>query len=325
MTMIQEKISVFFDTNSYRQIVLDKTETEIVSLFKELNVAEKRNNIEAISTFTVNLELMANLVEDENGLNHKNCLNSLQFLSNHCYDSEKDEIRICAIPFFQVSAMMFGALPIDFDKSSKKFSKLIESFKSFENKKPKISKEIYEFVKNNLQKHELGFATTLSELLSAANLAMKKIYPNLNSKTRRKKLIDHFKADSYAQHLALQTLKIISENLEIKLSDEELRNRAYFLRTELPISSGFFQWILCKMIEDNIDIFSKISKTKRWNWLWDYQISYVISNNTINKGKMLIITSDKEMIEVLKLNNLENKVMTISEYLKFLNINNGSC
>lgn len=323
--MIQEKISVFFDTNSYRQIVLEKTETEIVNLFKELNIAEKRNNIEAISTFTVSMELMANLVEDEKGLNYKNCLNSLQFLSNHCYDSAKDEIRVCALPFFQVSAMMFGALPIDSEISSKKFSKLIESFKSFENKKPKISKEVYEFVKNNLQKHEFGFATTLSELLSAANQAVEKIYPNLNSKTRRKKLIEHFKADSYAQRLALQTLNIISDNLEINLSDEELQNRAYFLRTQLPVSSGFFQWILCKMIEDNIDIFSKSSKTKRWNWLWDYQISYVISNSTINEVKMLIITSDKEMIEVLKLNNLEKNVMTISEYLKFLNINNGSC
>jgi len=322
---MREKISVFFDTNSYRQVVLDKTETEIISLFEEISIAEKRNNIEAISTFTVNLELMANLVEGESGINYKNCLNSLQFLSYHCYDLEKEEIRVCAIPFFQVSAMMFGALPISYNKSSQKFSKLIESFKSFENKSPKISKEVYEFVKDNLQKHELGFATSLAGLISAANFGMEKIYPNLDSKTRRKKLLDYFKDDSYAQHLSLQTLKIISKNLEIQLPEAELQKRAYFLRTQLPLSSGFFQWILCKVIQDNIDIFSKNSRAKRWNWLWDYQISYVISKSTINEGKMLIITSDKEMIEILKINQLQENVMTISEYLKFLNINSGSC
>jgi len=72
MTTIQQKTSVFFDTNSYRQIVLNKSESEIIKLFVNIRIAERKFNIEAMSTQTVSWELMANLVEEENGINYKN-------------------------------------------------------------------------------------------------------------------------------------------------------------------------------------------------------------------------------------------------------------
>lgn len=322
--MTNSKISVFFDTNSYRQIVLNKSESQIRKQFIDIKIAEKKNNIEPISTYTVNLELMANLVEDENGVNYKNCLESLRFLTNHCFDLDKMEIRISALPFFQISAMMFGALPINFDKISKKISKLLESFISYDHK-PKVSAEFYEFVKNNLQKHELNFSTNIIDLLENAKLGMEKIYPKNDLKYRNRKLIEYFKSESYAQNLSLKILNMVSEILEIKLDDEELKKRAYFLRTQLPLSVNFFQWILATIIENNIDMTSKNSKAKRWNWLWDYQISFLVSQSTINEGNIILVTSDSDLTKIISQNeNLKEKVMTIDEYLSFLNII-GSC
>tara|TARA_R110001583_G_scaffold29917_1_gene104004 strand:+ start:75 stop:1040 length:966 start_codon:yes stop_codon:yes gene_type:complete len=321
--MLNQKTSVFFDTNSYRQIVRNKNSKELSELFSLIQSAEKENNIEPISTLTVNLELSANLVEGENGINFENCLNGLRFLTNHCFDPEKEIIRIASFPFFQISAMMFGALPIDFDKSSKRISKHFEIFKSFE-KEPNLSKEFYEFVKTTLTKHEQDFSNSLSGLIKAANKGMEHIYPKMDNKSRKRKLIEYFKSDSYAQNLSVKSLKIVSEILGVKLDDQEFQNRAYFLRKELPISTAFFQWILCEIIQKNIDMNSKNSKSKRWNWLWDYQISFLISQNTINEGKMILVTSDQEMIQILEQNGLKNNVMEIDQYLKFLNIN-GSC
>lgn len=321
--MTNQKTSVFFDTNSYRQIVRNKNSTELSELFRLIQSAEKEKNIEPISTLTVNLELSANLVECKNGINFENCLNGLRFLTKHCFDSEKQIIRIASFPFFQISAMMFGALPIDFDKSSKRISKHFETFKSFE-KEPNLSKEFYEFIKLTLSKHEQDFSNSLTGLIKAANYGMEQIHPKMDKKSRKRKLIEYFKSNSYSQHLSVQSLKIVSEILGIELDNQEFQNRAHFLRKELPISSAFFQWILCEIIQKDIDMTSKNSKAKRWNWLWDYQISFLISQNTINEGKMILVTSDKEMIEILNENGLENNVMEIDQYLEFLNIN-ASC
>ena len=125
--MSNKKLSVFFDTNSYRQIVLNKNVKEISELLYLIHSAEKENNIEPISTLTVNLELSSNLAEGKSGMNFENCLNGLRFLTHHCFDYEKKIIRIASLPFLQVSAMMFGALPIDFDIQEKRYKMFKES------------------------------------------------------------------------------------------------------------------------------------------------------------------------------------------------------
>lgn len=319
-TMIKPKISVFFDTNSYRQIVLDKSESEIRKLFIDIKIAEQKNNIEPMSTQTVNLELMANLVEEENGINYRNCLESLRFLTNHCYDLKKKEIRVSASPYFQISGMMFGALPIDFDKHSKKFTNFLNCFIEYDGK-PKIPEGFYEFVKNNLTKNEQNFSNNIIDLIQTAKIGIEKIYPKINSKLQKKKLIEYFRSENYAQNLSEKILNIVSKQLEIDIDKEELKKRAYFLKTQLPLSVGFFQWILSTIIENDIDMTSKKSKAKRWNWLWDYQISFLVSQSKINDGTIILVTSDIEMTKILHEYNLKEKVMDVKQYLSFLNIN----
>ncbi|MDH7448467.1 hypothetical protein [Aquimarina sp. 2201CG14-23] len=320
--MGKEKTTVIFDTNSYRQIVLNKNHKEITELLNSIKTAEKENNIEPISALTVNLELSSNLVEGKNGINYENCLNGLTFLTNHCFDKEKKMIRIASMPFFKISSMMFGALPIDFEKQDKKFSKVFEKFKSFD-KKPNMSKDFYEFVKTILTKHEQGFANTILGLIEAAKYGMEQIHPKVDNKTRKRKLIQYFESDSYAHNLSIKSLRLVAEELEIQLDDQELQNRAYFLREKLPISSAFFQWIFCEIIRKNIDMNSKKSRKKRWNWLWDYQISFLVSQDT-KEQKTILVTSDGDMIKILKENGLENNVLQVDQYLEFLKIN-GSC
>lgn len=318
MSKTSKKISVFFDTNSYRQIVLNKSGEELIEFSKKILALEQKKNIKPITTLTVLLELSANLVEGEKGFNYENCLNSLRFATNHCFDPEKNRIRISSLPFLQISAMLFGALPIDFEKQEKRFSSQFELFKPFDNH-PNISQDFYEFIKSTLTKQEQEFSNNIIGLINAANYGIEQIHPKMETKIRKRKLIEYFRSDAYAQHLSEQIAKIVSNQLQVKLSDEELQKRAFFLRTELPISSAFFQWILIEIIKKDIDMTSKNSKTRRWNWLWDYQISFLISQSTIEKGEMILVTSDKEMIQILEQNGLGLNVMKIDNYLELIN------
>jgi hypothetical protein len=110
----------------------------------------------------------------------------------------------------------------------------------------------------------------------------------------------------------------VSETLEIELSYEELFKRATFLRSVFPFSVGFLKWVMHKIVSANIDMQSKTSMTKRWNWLWDYQVSFLITEHTLDSRNILLITSDHDIIEMNKEYGFDNKVLTLSEYIEFL-------
>ena len=316
---MNNKVSVFFDTNSYRKLVLNKNADELTELLRLIKSSEQKKFVEPISTLTVNLELTANLVEGAEGANYQNCLRGIQFLTQHCYDSNLNRIRIAALPFIQISAMIFGALPIDFEKDSKNISRKFENFMFFY-EVPNMSESFYRWIKSTLKRQEREFANSLTGWVKAAKFGSEQIYPNMDVKSRKRKIIEYFRSDEYAQKLSVNSVKIVGEKLGIELDEEEYQKRGYFLKSTLPVASSFFQWVIGEVIERNIDLDSKKSRSKRWNWIWDYQIAFLISESTISDGETLLVTSDKEIIEILSRSGLDTKVMKIEEYLDFFKI-----
>jgi hypothetical protein len=63
---------------------------------------------------------------------------------------------------------------------------------------------------------------------------------------------------------------------------------------------------------------SRTSKVKRWNWHWDYHVSFLVNGHTLANKEVILVTSDGDIIEMLKELGYENKVFTITEYLNYL-------
>ncbi|MNR32048.1 hypothetical protein D3C85_1496040 [compost metagenome] len=93
---------------------------------------------------------------------------------------------------------------------------------------------------------------------------------------------------------------------------------ANYLCAVSPLTIGFFKWITTEIVSKNIDMKSKNSRDKRWNWLWDYQLTCLISENKIDGGDVILVTSDSEIQKIISAYNFNNKVMDINEYLSFL-------
>ena len=106
--------------------------------------------------------------------------------------------------------------------------------------------------------------------------------------------------------------------LQKQLTEKELIEKAFAMNLEFPLSVGFYRWISYKIVYDTIDMQSKASKEKRWNWLWDYQISFLMSEHTIDNREVILVTSDNDVTEMLNEFGYENKVLTISQYLEYL-------
>lgn len=87
-----------------------------------------------------------------------------------------------------------------------------------------------------------------------------------------------------------------------------------------PLSVGFYQWICHRVVADNIDLKNKRSRQTRWNWRWDYEVSFLMNDHLLNGRIVLLVTSDKEVTKMLQKYGYGGRVMNLDKYLGFLHI-----
>lgn len=318
--MNELKYAVLFDTNSYRNLVSNKSTEETKRAIEELRAAEDKKNIKAFGVVIVGMEMLGNLVEDENGINYKDCLNGIIAFANHCYDEEQKAPRIIPQPYMHLCRSFFNVIPQEMEEKVKNLGGTFNDFRLDLNKALTHHKSVntFENTKKFIAKEEENFANQIIELINGARNEILKQHPKITKKQLRLKLLDFIENGSFEPFMALAIMVAVANKINIQLSQDEIIKRAYSMHLNFPLSVGFYKWICSKIVSDNIDMMSKTSKEKRWNWQWDYQISFAVSNSTIDNREVILITSDKDVIEMLKEHGFQNKVLTITEYLNFL-------
>ena len=119
--------------------------------------------------------------------------------------------------------------------------------------------------------------------------------------------------------MALAIIDTVSHSLGLQLSKTKLLDMAKSMRKEFPVSTRFYRWISHEIVYKNIDMQSKTSKAKRWNWLWDYHVSFVITQYQLDERDVILVTSDNDIKQIIINCDLNNRVLTLSQYLCFLN------
>jgi hypothetical protein len=318
--MKNKETAVVFDTNSYRNFVKGKAPEEVLKATEELKSAEKKKNILAFGITVVGLEMIANITEGENGFNYNDCLNGLISMSNHCYSDVDKEPRIVPPPYLHLTRSFFNTIPEAYENGVKNIGGVIHDFKLDYKKALEHHNNHSTFinVKSYFEKEELQFASEISKLIDSAKEDIRKKYPRIDARQFRTKILDFILNGPYLPLIALAIIIEIAESLQINLPKDELINRAKAMDQEFPLSVGFYKWISYKIVEGNINMQSKTSKEKRWNWLWDYQVTFLINEHKIDNKEVMLITYDKDIIEMLKNFGYKNKVLTLSEYLDYL-------
>lgn len=317
--MANKKYSVIFDTNAYRQFVTGKSTEETVTLIEELIVNEKKKDIQAYGSVIVGMEMLGNLAEGEGGFNFQDCLNGLIAMGNHCFDEAGQAPRIIPQAYLHITRSFFGTVPKEIEERTQNLAGVINDIridhtKAIEHHKAKT----FDDVKNYIENEEIAFSTQIMDLLEGAKQEIIKKHPRIAPKQLRTKLLDYIDNGPYEPFIALAIIYAVATTLNLQLPQTEGVKRAFTLNTEFPLSVGFYRWISYAIVHDNIDMQSKNSKQKRWNWLWDYHVSFAISNSTLDGRDVILVTSEGDMTEMLQDFGYSNQVMTINEYLKFL-------
>jgi len=319
--MSTNKIAVVFDTNSYRNFVLNKSTEETLKAIAELIELEKRKDIQAYGIQVVGLEMLANLSEGVNGINFKDCKNGIIAMANHCFNDKKNEPRITPQPYLHLSHSLFNTIPEEIEHKSKNIGGVIRDFKLAYNKAIDYHSDnsTYVNVKSYLNKKEKEFSKNIVDLIDSARQLIITKYPKIASKQLRSKLLEYIKNGPYENSIALAIVIITASSLQIRLSNNEIENRARVLHTVFPLSVGFFKWISYKIVNNNINMQSNRSQTRRWNWIWDYQVSFLISDSTLDYKDVILVTNDLDITEMIHNSGFSNRVFNIKQYLKFLN------
>lgn len=315
-----DKFAVVFDTNSYRQFVVGKTTEQVISDVADLKVAETKKSIQAYGIMVVGMEMLANLSEGESGFNYKDCLNGVVAMGHHCFDENHKAPRIIPQPYLHLTRSFFGTVPTEIETRVKNMGGVVDDFRSDLTKAiaHHKSKGTFDQIKDYVNKEEIKFSTDIVDLIEGARQEILRKHPKIAPKQLRTKLLDYIENGPFEPFVALAIIYAVSITLQLQLPKEEGIKRAMSMHLEFPLSVGFYKWICSKIVSDNIDMQSKTSKEKRWNWQWDYQVSFLISPHTLDNREVILVTSDGDIIEMLRDFGYENKVLTITEYLEYL-------
>jgi hypothetical protein len=316
----EKKFAVVFDTNSYRQFVNGKTREQALEEIRYLKHLENNNNIKAFGLLVVGMEMLGNLVEGEGGFNFTDCKNGIEVMSNHCFDEAHQAPRIIPQPYLHISRAFFSTVQPEAEQNAKNMGGVINDFRidSQQAVSSHHSTGTFNNIKNYIDQEEANFAVLIEQLIDAARQAILKKHPNIAKKDLRIKLLDYIQNGSFEPSCAMAMIIAVAQKIGTKLEHDTLIEKAMELNLELPLSVGFYTWICHKIVNENIDMQSKASREKRWNWQWDYQVSFLMSPHTINDRELILVTSDKDIINMLHTYGYRNKVATIQEYISLL-------
>jgi hypothetical protein len=142
-------------------------------------------------------------------------------------------------------------------------------------------------------------------------------FPKLRGKQLKKKVTDSLYSGFLDSLFSRAIIEATSIAVNQALSEDEILTKSQTLLVNMPLCVLFHMWICHKVINDNINMRSKSSVEKRWNWTWDYNVLFPISNK-INGRDIILVTSDKDVKTFLNDFGYNNRVLQLAEYLNYI-------
>ena len=144
--------------------------------------------------------------------------------------------------------------------------------------------------------------------------------PSITGKDLRDNMLEFIDSGLFVPRISMAIIFSIAKSLQIKMRGEEHASKGNVLPQMFPLSVAFYKWICRRIVIDNIDLRNKRSRQTRWNWRWDYEVSFLINDHLLNGRKVLLVTSDQDMTKMLQYYGYGGRVMNLHKYFEFLDI-----
>ncbi|HRG37519.1 MAG TPA: hypothetical protein PK289_03220 [Bacteroidia bacterium] len=321
-TMNSEKYAVVFDTNSYRNLIRYTSFEDIEASIAQLKEKEARKNIMAKATPVVASEMLANLAGPGKSPHYDECLKGLIAMANHCCEEAENTMHIIPLPYLHLAINFFEVSPPYAELITKNMAGVIGDFKIDYLKAVEghLLKETFTKLKDYIDGEEPRWIREVESFIELARHEALKSNPSINGKDLRDKMLEFIDSGLFVPRISMAIIFSLAKSLQIKMSGIEPATKGWILPQMFPLSVAFYQWICRKIVMDNIDLRNKKSRETRWNWRWDYEVSFLMNDHLLNGRIVLLVTSDKDMTKMLKKYGYGGRVMDLNKYIEFLDI-----
>jgi hypothetical protein len=318
--MNREKYAVVFDTNSYRNLIRETGIEDIETTIAQIKEKEARKNIMATATPVVASEMLANLAGPGKSPHHDECLKGLIAMANHCCEMADNIMHIIPLPYLHITINFFESSPPYAELITKNMAGVIGDFKEDYVKAVEGHqlKETFTKLKNYIDGEEQRWIREVESFVELARREALRSNPSIKPKDLRNKMLEFIDSGLFVPKISMAIIFSIAKSLQIKMTGDEHVMNGYILPHMFPLSVAFYQWICRRVVIDNIDLRNKKSRQTRWNWRWDYEVSFLMNDHLLNGRIVLLVTSDKDMTRMLQKYGYGARVLTLETYLGFL-------
>ena len=320
--MKSEKFAVVFDTNSYRNLIRDTSIGDIEATIAQIKEKEVRKDIMAKATPAVASEMLANLAGPGKSPHYDDCLKGLIAMANHCCEEAENTMHIIPLPYLHLAINFFEVSPPYAELITKNMGGVIGDFKIDYLKAVEGHnlKETFTKLRVYIDNEESRWIREVESFIELARHEALKSNPSINGKDLRDKMLEFIDSGLFVPRISMAIIFSLAKSLQIKMSGIEPATKGWILPQMFPLSVAFYQWICRKIVMDNIDLRNKKSRETRWNWRWDYEVSFLMNDHLLNGRIVLLVTSDKDMTKMLKKYGYGGRVMDLNKYIEFLDI-----
>jgi len=320
--MNSEKYAVVFDTNSYRNLIRGTSFEDIEASIAELKEKEACKNIMAKATPVVASEMLANLAGPGKSPHYDECLKGLIAMANHCCEEAENTMHIIPLPYLHLAIIFFEISSPHAALITKNMAGVIGDFKIDYVKAVEGHqlKETFTKFREYIDGEEPRWIREVESFVELSRREALKFDPSIIGKDLRDKMLEFIDSGLFVPRISMAIIFSLAKSLQIRMTGEEHATKGWILPQMFPLSVAFYQWICRRIVIDNIDLRNKKSRQTRWNWRWDYEVSFLMNDHILNGRIVLLVTADKDMTKMLQKYGYGERVMDLDKYLKFLNI-----
>jgi hypothetical protein len=311
--------AIIFDTNAYRNLTVNKSFDECKKIMEKIVAQEAINNNLSFLSPIVLIELAAHL-NDVNDKAYHNCKNAYALCYLHCKETDSENFRMIHDGESHLAKVLFNY------EDTVVLNKLIaygqlayRTYTDFSENNIESFRKYFQEMNTYVEFIEAQFVADMHKyVVKELNPDATDWHPLKGDKLRRKKLLQEIKSDKPIDYFALAQVVKAADIAKINLDDHDLFELTDRVKSTFPAPLYLYKNIFNKIVESGVDLTNP--RRKRWNWIWDIQILFSISDISMASKDTLLVTCDSEVINAANDAGLSNKIMPLKDYLLSIGI-----
>jgi hypothetical protein len=308
--------SIIFDTNAYIEFC-NKYALDLNLVLREvdnLRAKERLLNIENFAAPSTLLELISHLASPSDPFyGVSKC--SLLSLYRHTKTENSLYIKIIADSETLLAKYLFNYDYQELVQKWKEIANLIAQIYNSpdDNNIARMRSDILQISHFVLNVENQFISDMFKFVVKGLNSSATDWAPLVNDAKTKRRFLDFINSEVAIIDLAKMYVIKTCIIAGIEPRDINIEILAEKVRSNFPAALKIYMIILKRIAETGCDI----TKGSRRNWVWDMQLLFYITPNSLLNKRIILVSSDRDIRKAAQISRMSNSVIRLNDYLEF--------